>query len=457
MFRFAIRWTLIYLGLYFSEMVPALLPVIVGNLTLQVHFFDPYTRLWATLPAWVGVHLFGMRASAMAQMPGPSPFLFVKLLIMATVAAVVTLVWLAVERRRSRTVPIIGGDATSAAATTGRTDAALYDVLRVFVRYSLGCTMIIYAAAKVIKTQFRDPGLAALSTPLGSLAPNELMWYFMGYSYAYNLFAGMGELAGSLLLFFRRTTTLGALLVIAVMSNVVVMDFVYDINSVTIWATHLLFMAVLLVLPDVRRLIDVLIWNRPTASSDIGPVYAGRWSRPARIAAKAVAIFFAAWQLRASWQRLHTTGDLAPKPPLYGAYAVEQFVVNGDSMPPLVTDTTHWRRVIVNRAYEMAPVTALVRLANDSLRQYDMRIDTVAKRVTLLARPSRRAARPTGSAANAPPATIGIFSYASSDSGRLALSGAWRGDSVRVRLRREDQQFALLRPVHWFTVPGASK
>lgn len=443
--HFAIRWTLVYLVLYFSEVVPGLIPVIAGDLSMQVHVFDPYTRLWAALPVWVGVNVLGVRPGAMAQLAGPSPFLFVKLLIMATIATFAALIWLWIDRRRRSRA----ADAAAATMAAERKEAALYDVLRVFVRYALGCTTLIYAAVKVFKTQFREPGLAALSTPLGDLAPNELMWYFMGYSYAYNLFAGMGELTGALLLFFRRTTTLGALLLIAVMSNVVVMDFVYDISSVTIWATHLLAMAVLLVLPDVRRLLDVLVWNRPTAPREIGPVRAGRWSRPARITAKTVAILFAAWQLFASRQRLHTTGDLAPKPPLYGAYDVEQFVRNGDSTPPLVTDTTHWRRVIVSRAFEMAPVTVLIRLPNDSLRRYDVRIDTVAKQLTLLARLSRRTATP----ANTPPATVGTFAYASTDTGRVALAGTLGGDSVRVRLHRMDQRFRLLQPVHWFKVP----
>lgn len=74
--RFAIRWALVYLVLYFSEVVPALLPVIAGNLSLQVHVFDAYSQLWAALPLWLGVYVLGVRPSAMAQLAGPSPFLF---------------------------------------------------------------------------------------------------------------------------------------------------------------------------------------------------------------------------------------------------------------------------------------------------------------------------------------------------------------------------------------------
>jgi hypothetical protein len=203
-------------------------------------------------------------------------------------------------------------------------------------------------------------------------------------------------------------------------------------------------------------LLDVLVWNRPTAPREIGPVYAGRWSRPARIAAKTVAILFAVFQIFASWRRLNTTGDRATKPPLYGAYDVEQFVRNGDDSAPLVTDTTHWRRVIVSRAYETAPVSVSIRLPNEAFRQYEVRIDTVAKQMTLLARP-RRTARAAAPPPNAQPTAIGTLAYAPADSGRVVLAGTLRGDTVSMRLRRMDQDFRLLRPVRWFRVPGQAR
>ena len=41
--------------------------------------------------------------------------------------------------------------------------------------------------------------------------------------------------------------------------------------------------------------------------------------------------------------------DSAPRPYLHGAYEVEQFVLNGDSLAPLTNDKKRWRRIFIHR------------------------------------------------------------------------------------------------------------
>ena len=99
--------------------------------------------------------------------------------------------------------------------------------------------LLSYGFAKVYKTQFPEPSLIRLLQPLGSFSPMGLAWTYMGFSEAYNMYTGMLEVLGGLLLIWRRTTTLGALLVAGVMSHVVVMNFTYDI-PVKLLSMHLL-------------------------------------------------------------------------------------------------------------------------------------------------------------------------------------------------------------------------
>ncbi len=51
----------------------------------------------------------------------------------------------------------------------------------------------------------------------------------MGYSTPYNVFTGLVETVPAMLLFFRRTATLGALLLVAVLANVVMLNLCYDV------------------------------------------------------------------------------------------------------------------------------------------------------------------------------------------------------------------------------------
>src|ERR1039458_10512050 len=65
--------------------------------------------------------------------------------------------------------------------------------------------------------------------------------------------------------------TLAILLTFGVMSNVLMLNFCYDVPR-KIYSTHLVLMALFLLLPDVRRLIDFFIRNRRTEPSPAIPL-----------------------------------------------------------------------------------------------------------------------------------------------------------------------------------------
>ena len=143
------------------------------------------------------------------------------------------------------------------------------------LRYYVAVIMLIYGGFKVINTQFPPLSLEQLTQPLGAVSPMGLLWSFMGYSPAYTTFAGLGEVTGAFLLFFRRTTTLGALIVFAVMTNVALMNYAYDV-PVKQLSTNLVLAAVVLVLPDARRLFDVLVLNASSRPADVSFAFP-RW------------------------------------------------------------------------------------------------------------------------------------------------------------------------------------
>ena len=70
-----------------------------------------------------------------------------------------------------------------------------------------------------------------------------VLWSFMGASVPYIIFSGACEVAGGLLVLFRRTTTFGALVNITVMANVVALNFFYGV-PVKLYSANILLMAV---------------------------------------------------------------------------------------------------------------------------------------------------------------------------------------------------------------------
>lgn len=97
----------------------------------------------------------------------------------------------------------------------------------------------------------------------------RLLWTFMGFSRAYCIFAGAAECLGGALLFFRRTTLLGAVLLLGVLGNVVLLNFCYDV-PVKLFSTFLLFLAAYLAWPDARRLADFFLLNKLIEPADPG-------------------------------------------------------------------------------------------------------------------------------------------------------------------------------------------
>ena len=146
---------------------------------------------------------------------------------------------------------------------------------------------------------------------------------------------------------------------------------------------------------------------------------------------------------------------------LYGIYEVESFSRNGELLPPLLTDTTRWRTVVIERSG-----LASIRLTNDEVVDYLTSVNTVEGTVTFVANPDKTVTTAGANrlaynprlievrferALEASPTAGWKFEFSRPREDRLALSGRWENDSVSVQLSRLDEsQFLLLnRGFHW--------
>ena len=374
-----------------------------------------YEKLWVGLVPWVGQHVLHL-ASEITILPngsGDTTYNYVQLLCQVVLSALAAIVWSIAGRRRANYTRLLGW-------------------LRVYVRYVLAVAMWGYGMNKVIKLQFPFPSADRLMQPYGDSSPMGLLWTFMGFSTPFTFFAGACEVLGGALLFFRRTTTLGALVVCAVMLNIVLMNFSYDV-PVKLYSANLLWMSTCLLLGDARRLIDVFLLNRATHPVQLGPRPNNLWVRRALVAAKLLLVgYIVVTNITSSLQARTQYGDAAPKPLLCGVFSVESFTRDGQLQPPLITDATQWRRIGFN-AYG----GATVRFMDDSSQRFFAEIDAVQGTLVLKARDESGA--------------TSTFHFARPDETQLTLEGTFAKAELKLQLHKIDESnFTLVgRGFHW--------
>ena len=379
---------------------------LIGPLPFSSYLIRPYIRMWRAFVPWVAIHVFHLSGPAVVYPAvngsGDSTLDYVQNFCFLVLAALAALVWSVLDRKRSN-----------------------YGVfqawLRVAVRYTLAFTMFGYGFAKVIPTQFGPPGFSRLIEPLSSFSPMGLLWTFVGYSKAYTIFSGAAEVLGGSLLLFRRTATFGAMVSAAVLVNVVALNFCYDV-PVKLYSMNLLLMALYLMAGDLRRIFNFLVLNRAAAPADLsGARFA---SRRMRIGVIVFQVLFVGYLLfgdiRGGWQ-FYSSYVLHPqRPPLFGLYDVESFRRSGEDVAPLLTDTTRWKRLVLQ-----TPTNASVIRMDDTPRFFGAAYDTGGRRLTLTSQPDKRQQ---------------VYQYSQPDPEHLVLEG----DGVQVRLKKVDTSKYLL-------------
>jgi hypothetical protein len=418
--RIAFRFTCCYLVLY---NLPFPLGRIPGTGLVVVFYF----RLWTAISAWVGARLFHLSGPVLTLRPtgsGDTTLSYLQNFCYLALALIGGTVWQLLDAGGARLKP---RTARRAAYPT------LHSWLRLMVRYSLSFTLFSYGLIKLFPNQMPAPNLMRLTEPYGQFSPMGVLWSFIGSSAPYERFSGAAEIAGAVLLLFRRTTTLGALISAGVLLNVVMLNFTYDV-PVKLFSLNLLLMAVFLAAPDLGRLVRFFILNRSVSlNAQPRPTFKPRW---ARIGAIAFQIFFVGFFLVQTTVRSYTQyrsqTAAVTRPALYGLYEVDGFERNGEEVSPLAADSTRWRKVAIE-----FPTFMQVRMMDDSLRGFAAQYDPAGASITLVL--------PGGSK----------FKLACSriDADHLVMQGTLGRDALVVRMRKIDtSRFPLLsRGFHWIT------
>jgi hypothetical protein len=249
---------------------------------------------------------------------------------------------------------------------------------------------------------------------------------------AYEIFAGCAEMLGGILLIIPRTTTLGALVCLADLTQVFMLNMTYDI-PVKLLSFHLILLSLVLLAPDLQRLANLFFLNRAAGPSTQPPLFAT--SRARRIAV-AVQILIGVWLMGmnayGSWAGWHLYGGGRPKSALYGIWDVDQMMIDGQVRSPLLSDYGRWRRIVFD-----FPTFASFQHMDDSFASYGAKIDVNSNALVLTKFDEKN--------------WKAKFAFQRPAPDQLILDGQMGGHKVRMQLRLFDRKKFLLisRGFHW--------
>jgi uncharacterized membrane protein YphA (DoxX/SURF4 family) len=408
--RIAFRFCFVFFGLYClsTQILTSLIAIPIVDLP------DPSSiPPWRPIITFTATHIFRHKAPLVftGSGSGDKTVDFVLLFCLLVISLLATAVWSIADRRRT-------------------SYSALHKWFVLCLRFALAGQMLSYGFAKAVPLQMPFPGLFTLIEPFGNMSPMGVLWSSVGASQHYEIAAGCLELLGGLLLFIPSTTTLGALVSLADMSYVFLLNMTYDV-PVKLLSFVLVLLSLFLLAPEFRRLLNFFLLNRTAEPSPKTQLF--RKPRANHIALAVQALFaiwlIAAniWGARIGWKQY---GPGAPTPALYGIWDVEQFSTDGQLRPPLLTDNDRWRRIIFDRF-------ASIQQMNDTQTYYAPSIDTKKNTIALTQR------RGNNQKLN--------FTFARPAPDQLILDGDLNGHKTHIQLRLEDRNKFLLvsRGFHW--------
>jgi hypothetical protein len=325
--RIAFRFSFVYLGLFVFYFCPIWLQYL---LFLKRFFPLALGGAWPMRQTvfWAGAHIFHMTVPPNHGVGYDGTFFWVEAFCCLVITVLATGVWSFVDRRRANYV-------------------ALHKWFRLIIRFVLAALMFAYGVFKVIPAQMPYPNLFELVRPFGHFLQMQVLWTYMGAAPAYEIFAGCAEVLGGILLLVPRTAILGALICLADLTNVFVIDMSYNVaNKLEVF--NFILLAVFLLAPELPRLANVFLLNRGVLPSPHPQLFrTRRANRVATAVQIVVAIYLMGATVYDAWENEWLVRQgIASKPALYGIWDVEQFSLDGQVRPPLLTDRDRFRRMI---------------------------------------------------------------------------------------------------------------
>jgi len=223
----------------------------------------------------------------------------------------------------------------------------LYYWIRVVVRYRAGIGIIGFGFTKLFPTQMPYPSLGLLNSNFGDFTAQKIYWLSVGVVPWYQVFGGVVEIAAGVMLFFRKTATFGAILLVAALGDITFVNYAYD-GGVHVYAFYFVLLGLFIAADDFPKLYNLLILERYTIPFRVYPDFRQPWLKYSRFTLK-VLTFVIFFGVLTYTEVINFKYDPYKQPAtagvkkLRGNYRVSEFKINGQVIPFNPLDSTRWQ------------------------------------------------------------------------------------------------------------------
>jgi hypothetical protein len=158
------------------------------------------------------------------------------------------------------------------------TEAETYPRVLDWLRYFCAFMLYMYGISKLLHLQFNMQAELA-GRPVGSLTGYQLTWFYFGLSRVYAGILGLTQCIGATLLLFRKTTLVGALTMLPVMINILLINIFILVNDYGPYLISALICTSLLVLLWHQREALVSFFWTNQRGEPMGSLRIHRWIR----------------------------------------------------------------------------------------------------------------------------------------------------------------------------------
>jgi len=303
-------------------------------------------------------------------------------------------------------------------------------LIRVFARYALATALAIHAFVLLFPLELPFPGLSQLNTDYGDFLPAEIFRLTVGIAKAgYQAAIGLALLGAVLLLFFRRTATLGALVASGLLLNIVLANYAYDLGD-QLFSLFLFAVSVFILSYDLPRMYRLML-EKPVTAGNSQVLLTEKWQQQLRIALKALFIVFLLGYgsfVFASYQNKLKAEHHEVVKNIDGLYNVKEFRINNTPVPYSKTNPLRWQDVVFEKAGKLS-----ISAGTAPRKYYSYSADTTRHILNL-----------ESEAPGKTPEKI-TLNYSRPDSVTLLLSGTnGPGDTVHAVLEKINKKYLLI-------------